>query len=163
MRAVLWTISWVPVAITLTQTVGQVAWVQGASMKPSLNPDSSLGSRDLVLLQKWGVKRPGVLSVGDVVVLRSPLDPKKIMIKRVLGLGGHTVGIRPTSQYPRNQVKIPTAHLWVEGDNIHSVDSNEFGPVSTGLVIGKANYIIYPFSRWGPIPVAGREARIPRQ
>lgn len=163
MRAILWTISWVPVAVTFTQTVAQVAWVQGASMKPSLNPDSSLGSRDLVLLQKWGLTKSGTLAIGDVVVLRSPLDPKKIMIKRVLGLGGHTIGVRPTSQYPRDQVKIPTNHLWVEGDNIHSVDSNEFGPVSLGLVLGKANFILYPFYRWGPIPRCGRDARVPRE
>ena len=86
------------------------------------------------------------MKVGDVVLLRSPTDPEKILIKRVLGVAGDEILTR--APYPKPRCPIPTNHLWVEGDNIHSVDSNNFGPVSTGLVIGKATRIVFPPSRF---------------
>lgn len=37
----------------------------------------------------------------------------------------------------------------MEGDNLaHSMDSNNFGPVSLGLITAKASYIVWPPSRW---------------
>lgn len=45
-------------------------------------------------------------------------------------------------------VVIPAGHCWVEGDNQEvSVDSRKYGPVSYGLIFGKANWVIYPFHR----------------
>lgn len=153
------TLSWIPVAITVSEHVGHVGRIQGSSMKPTLNPDSSLGWSDYVFLWKWGLRDNNSMKVGDVVLLRSPTDPEKILIKRVLGVAGDEILTR--APYPKPRCPIPTNHLWVEGDNIHSVDSNNFGPVSTGLVIGKATRIVFPPSRFGPMPTTGgREARI---
>lgn len=154
---VLWALSWAPVAISVNQTIGQLTWVRGSSMRPSLNPDSSLGAHDLLVLKKYGLRKPGGIVKGDVLVFRSPMDAERIMVKRVLGTAGDTVRPRPTSTYPKKQVKIPANHVWLEGDNVHSIDSNTFGPVSTGLVIGKAVQVIYPFSRWGQVSAGGRE------
>lgn len=126
-------------------------------MRPSLNPDSSLGSHDLLVLKKYGLRKPGSIAKGDVLVFRSPMDAERIMVKRVLATPGDTIKPRPTSTYPKKQVRIPPNHVWLEGDNIHSIDSNTFGPVSTGLVIGKAVQIVYPTSRWGQVPAGGRE------
>ncbi|ANB13037.1 Imp2p [Sugiyamaella lignohabitans] len=153
-------LSWVPVVATINQSVAYFTWVEGGSMKPSLNPDSSLHWRDLVFLWKFRQKEPGALKVGDVVVLRSPEQPDKILVKRILGVGGDKVLRRGDGPYPRPTCHVPTNHLWVEGDNIHSIDSNNFGPVSVGLVIGRATRILFPPSRFGPIPDGGREARI---
>lgn len=155
-RTVFWALSWVPVALTFTETVGQVMWVNGRSMQPALNPNENLGSNDLVVLQKWGLRSPQSIRTGDVVAFLSPLNPNRILIKRVLAKEGDTITPRPTSSYPKNEVEIPTNHLWVEGDNIHSIDSNDFGPISSGLVLGKATTILYPFNRFGPIPPGGR-------
>jgi mitochondrial inner membrane protease subunit 2 len=48
----------------------------------------------------------------------------------------------------------------LEGDNIHSIDSNTYGPVSTGMVVAKATWIIWPPNRFGPVPeIGGRECR----
>lgn len=127
-------------------------------MKPALNPDESLGWRDMLFLWKFRQRVPGKLQVGDVVVLRSPEDPNKILVKRILGIGGDEIKTR--GQYPKQICKIPPNHLWVEGDNLHSVDSNNFGPVSVGLVMGKAACILFPPSRIGPIKPGGREARL---
>lgn len=159
-RSAFWALSWVPVAITFTQTVGQPIWVQGRSMQPTLNPDSSIGSRDLVLVQKYGLRSPGSLRHGDVVVMRSPQEPSRVLVKRIVGCAGDVVKPRPTSRYPKSQVKIPTSHVWVEGDYIHSMDSNYFGPISTGLIIGKVRWIVYPFCRWGPLDPKAEDDRI---
>ncbi|KAL5014818.1 hypothetical protein ScPMuIL_009088, partial [Solemya velum] len=59
----------VPVTVTLLDTVGCVAKVEGKSMQPALNPESAKAhERDYVFLNKWAViscryKR------GDVVSL----------------------------------------------------------------------------------------------
>lgn len=152
-RSAFWALSWVPVAITFTQTVGQPVWVQGRSMQPALNPDENLGARDMIVMQKYGLRSPDAFQRGDVVVLRSPSDPKKILIKRVVGIQGDIVEPRPSSGYPKDHVRLPASHLWVEGDYVHSLDSNDFGPVSSGLVMGKARLIVWPPSRWGKIEV----------
>jgi inner membrane protease subunit 2 len=158
-RSAIW-LSWVPVAVTLSQAVGNVILVDGTSMQPSLNPDASLGWRDMIFLQKWGFRAGKNLGLGDVVVLRSPEDPDKILVKRIVAIGGDCVTPRPSSMYPRAQLKIPQNHFWVEGDNIHSVDSNRFGPVSAGLVMGKAVAVVFPPSRIGTIPDGGRIAKV---
>lgn len=155
-RTIFWSLSWVPVAVTFTQTIGQPIVIQGRSMQPTLNPDSSLGRRDWVLLQKYGLRSD--LHRGDVVVLRSPSDPNKVLIKRIIACGGDNIKPRDASNYPKQQLKIPPSHLWVEGDYVHSQDSNDFGPISSGLVMGKARYILWPPSRWGPIPPSSTDA-----
>lgn len=129
-------------------------------MQPSMNPDSNLGWRDLIFVYKWGKKTPGAIKVGDVVVTRSPDDPSRMLVKRVLGVGGDEIIPRPGSRYPAGKkCKIPPSHVWLEGDNIHSIDSNQFGPVSLGLLVGKGTKIVFPPSRYGPIPSGGRDAR----
>jgi mitochondrial inner membrane protease subunit 2 len=156
-KSLVW-LSWVPVLITVNQTVAYASWVQGGSMKPALNPDSSLGWRDMLFMWKFRQRVAGNLKVGDVVLFRSPEDPEKVLVKRILGIGGDE--IKTKGQYPRDICKIPPNHLWVEGDNVHSIDSNHFGPVSVGLVLGRATYIMFPPSRIGPIQPGGREARV---
>lgn len=153
-------LSWVPVVMTVTENVAHFGRIEGISMKPALNPDSSLGWTDFVFLWKYRIRDPGQLNVGDVVLLRSPQDPDKILVKRILGVQKDKILTRPP--YPRPIATVPRNHLWVEGDNLfHSVDSNTFGPVSAGLVIAKATHVIFPFSRFGPISSIGaREARL---
>lgn len=46
----------------------------------------------------------------------------------------------PTSQQQEpGKVVVPYGHVWIEGDNWRkSLDSNDFGPISKGLIQGKA-------------------------
>lgn len=150
------TASWVPVAMVFNEHVCYIGRIDGSSMRPTFNPSHS--SNDWVLLWKFGIHKPNAIKLNDVVLFRSPTDPEKVLCKRVKGVQGQTVTTR--HPYPREFVSLQRNHLWVEGDNIHSIDSNTFGPISTGLVIGVATRIIYPLDRWMPVPAGGREARI---
>jgi inner membrane protease subunit 2 len=60
-------------------------------------------------------------------LIRSPLDPKCIITKRIIALPGDTVQpLRKKDQ----EIPVPAGHVWVEGDEaFHSRDSNSFGTV----------------------------------
>lgn len=44
---------------------------------------------------------------------RSPEDPRRILVKRILAVEGDTVKTLPP--YPEKEVDIPQGHVWVEG------------------------------------------------
>lgn len=67
-----------------------------------------------------------------------------------------------TIGYKRLIVRVPEGHCWVEGDHTgHSMDSNNFGPVSLGLITAKASYIVWPPSRWQCIKSSVPQSRDP--
>ncbi|AOA61629.1 Mitochondrial inner membrane peptidase complex subunit [Komagataella phaffii] len=147
-------LTWIPVIYTVKEHLIYVGKVEGSSMSPTLNPVK--GYSDYVILWKLNFKES--LKVGDVVFIRSPVDPEKLYAKRIKAVQGDTVVTR--HPYPKDKVSIPRNHLWVEGDNIHSVDSNNFGPISLGLVLGRATHVIFPLNRIGNISgEGGREVR----
>lgn len=92
------------------------------------------------------------LKRGMVVAFRTPHDPEKWAIKRVVALQGDRV--TPLPHYPSyaelqgKGLVVPYGHIWVEGDvedgskEKVSLDSNSFGPIAVGLVMGKAKYVI---------------------
>ncbi|XP_015432979.1 PREDICTED: mitochondrial inner membrane protease subunit 2 [Dufourea novaeangliae] len=132
-----------PIGITFRTKIGYIAEVEGSSMQPTLNPNIS--DSDYVLLNRWSVWRHGI-DRGEIVAVTSPRNPSETLIKRVVGLAGDIV---VTHGYKEHVLKVPEGHCWLEGDNSsHSLDSNIFGPVSVGLVIAKATWIVWPISRW---------------
>ncbi|XP_042561542.1 mitochondrial inner membrane protease subunit 2 [Clupea harengus] len=134
----------VPVTVTVLDRLAYVARVEGASMQPSLNPDGGSAS-DVVLLNRWSVRNYRVQR-GDVVSVLSPKNPQQKIIKRVIALEGDFI---KTLGYKNRYVRVPDGHLWIEGDHHgHSFDSNSFGPVSQGLLHGRASHIIWPPNRW---------------
>lgn len=141
----------VPIGVTFLDTVGYVARVEGISMQPVLNPEST--NTDYVFLSRWSVRNYDI-ERGDVISLTSPKDPSQKIIKRVVALPGDVVS---TIGYKKQYVKVPEGHCWVEGDHTgHTLDSNSFGPVSLGLITAKAVCIVWPPERWQNL-----EARIP--
>ncbi|KAK6343303.1 hypothetical protein TWF730_010895 [Orbilia blumenaviensis] len=149
-------LSWLPVAVFFFDNVYHVSWVSGRSMYPTFLPDSNAGARDLILLKKWNAKKD--LKRGEVVVYRSPVDPEVTAIKRIVGLEGDIVMTK--KPFPLDEVVIPRNHVWVEGDDIHSHDSNHFGAISAHLIQAKVTHIIWPFSRQG---VVERKLPLPAQ
>jgi nickel-type superoxide dismutase maturation protease len=103
--------------------------VVGMSMAPALLP----GDRLLVL--RWPrVVAPWPLP-GDVVALRDPRRPARVLVKRVGTVNRHT------------------GMLEVLGDEASaSTDSRTFGPVPRSLVMGKAIYRYAPHGRVGGGP-----------
>lgn len=142
-------LSWVPVAVTFNNHVYKIYQIRGFSMSQTLNPGLENTKNDLVLVQKFGLKKKTSLSRGNIVLLRSPIEPESIIAKRIIGMEGDEIKTR-YNLYIKDVEKISSNHLWVEGDNqAHSIDSNFFGPVSRGLVIGKVVMVIWPFNRFG--------------
>ena len=156
--------SWVPVVMTFGNHVYQPCLIKGRSMTPTLNPGIHNKSSDIVVVQKYNLKKPDSFSRGDIVMFRSPQDPGKLLTKRVVGKQGDVVAPK-SPPYPRLEAIVPRNHFWVEGDNtFHSIDSNNFGPISQALVVGKVVMVVWPLSRFGfNISRGGRDARKPSQ
>jgi inner membrane protease subunit 2 len=106
---------------------------------------------------------------GDVVTFWKPHKPGEMGIKRVVAIEGDTVypargyALDPEVHATRlsglpdglldsdpdsvvreelGKVVVPYGHVWIEGDNWRkSLDSNDFGPISKGLIQGKAVWV----------------------
>lgn len=161
------------VTLFVINELGLVSKVEGNSMQPTFNPycgqrnenlwqltDRSLSrdaikrelktrlQQDRVLLNKWSVRDKRDLKVGDVVILVSPKNPTKIMIKRITAMSGDAILIVETGE---TQI-IDEGHCWVEGDNQQSsYDSNNFGQIPLGLIEGRVCFIVWPLHRIRPI------------
>jgi len=95
--------------------------VAGRSMEPTL----WAGDRLLVA-------RTGPVSAGDVVALRDPRDPGRVIVKRVAA--------------------VRRGEMVVHGDNPDaSIDSRSFGPVSNVAVLGRVVRRYGPAGRTGPV------------
>ncbi|RID68280.1 hypothetical protein BRARA_C00450 [Brassica rapa] len=115
--------------------------VQGPSMLPTLNLTGD------VILAEHLSHRFGKIGLGDVVLVRSPTDPMKMVTKRVLGLEGHILSFFADPLVGDDSVNIvvPKGHVWIQGDNVHaSTDSRNFGPVPFNLIEGKAFLRVWP-------------------
>lgn len=140
---------WSPLCMAFIHYGYTIKYVNGRSMQPTLNPDSSPW-RDLVLFDRVSIKIRHEYNRDDVVALRSPINPKLMLVKRIIALPGDTVKTLPP--HPITEVIVPPGHVWVEGDEaFRSEDSNWFGPVSQGLIESKLTYILLPWRRFGPL------------
>ncbi|XP_043707536.1 mitochondrial inner membrane protease subunit 1-like [Telopea speciosissima] len=122
--------------------------VHGPSMLPTLNLTG-----DVILVERISTCLEKV-APGDIVLVRSPENPRKLVTKRVLGMEGDRVTfvVDPKISDRYESVNVPKGHVWVQGDNIYaSHDSRQFGPVPYGLLLGKAFYRIWPPDGFGSL------------
>lgn len=157
------------VTLFIANDISFLARVEGDSMKPTFNTTCGQKNEDLrllmerglsrealgrelktrmrqdrVLLNKWIVKDKRKLKVGDVVILISPRDPTKSLIKRIIAMPGDAIYLIQTGETK----VIEEGHCWVEGDNQQSsFDSNAFGQVPLGLIEAKVYFIVWPLDR----------------
>lgn len=106
----------------------------------------------------------------------APHRPDSIVVKRVVGKEGDLIhldkrrwkgdpenkrggigeGVKATAMKgltPPMSVRVPPGHVWVEGDNWReSTDSNYYGPVAAGLILGRAWFMISPWKKFGTKP-----------
>lgn len=150
------------VAATTVQTVHVV----GSSMFPTLHSD------DLLVASKLDYRLHDP-ERGDIVILKSPVDPSHDFIKRVIGLPGDHILIRDShvlvngvvldEPYVKDWVTtanwpgpdpaavdgetVPGRMYFVMGDNRdHSSDSRLFGYISRDNIDGKAVVRIWPLN-----------------
>ncbi|KAI3986469.1 hypothetical protein MKX01_037751 [Papaver californicum] len=119
---------------------------------PSMLPTLSIRG-DLLLMEKISTLL-GKVNNGDIVLVRSPENPKKILSKRILGMERDTVTYLVDPQYSEKcrTITVPKGHIWIQGDNIYnSRDSRQFGPVPYGLVQGKVFWRIWPINGFGSL------------
>ncbi len=138
--------------------VFQVARVDGRSMAPTLE------DQDRLIVNKLAYEL-GEPERGDIVMLRYPLDPEKMFVKRVIAVEGDTVRIQDGRVFVNDRElpddEVPAAfrghdHLdpsvvqqgycFVMGDHRNnSSDSRHWGPVPKKYIIGKVKV------RWWPL------------
>jgi signal peptidase I len=144
---------------TLIVTFGfQVARVEGSSMQPTLE------NNDRLIVNKLAY-RIGDPKIGDIVMLYSPLEPDKALVKRVIAQAGDRVRIVDGRVY-RNDVRlddgfvaaqfrshddwgpqiVPEGYYFVMGDHRNnSSDSRSWGYVPKRYITGKVQL------RWWPL------------
>ncbi|XP_073279593.1 mitochondrial ATP-independent inner membrane protease subunit 1a-like [Primulina huaijiensis] len=117
------------------------AYTVGPSMLPTFNLQGNL-----VLAERL-TTRLGKVGSGDVVLIRSPDNPRKVVTKRVKGVQGDVVSffVDPNKSDEQRTVIVPKGHIWIEGDNIYkSNDSRKFGPVPYALLQARVICIVWP-------------------
>ncbi|QIX00793.1 hypothetical protein AMS68_006310 [Peltaster fructicola] len=153
-------------ASILKNHVVEFTAVKGESMNPTLSPTfHETGQRDWLVWKKWQPTKD--LKRGDLALYMSPNDPEKVVVKRVIALSGDRVQLNPKRQpgYGKllNELRpdelaaaerwnsfgghliVPHGHVWVEGDNWRSSkDSNDYGPISKSLIIGRPWTAVWP-------------------
>ena len=138
--------------ILLFTFVGRIIGVDGSSMYPTLHHG------DMLLLQSVGYEP----KQGDVVVLTKAFrDVDGPIVKRVIAVDGqvldepyiHEAMLCPTYEN-QTHIEVPEGSIFVMGDNRnHSSDSRDvtLGTVDTRYLLGKAEFICFPFSDFGRI------------
>lgn len=126
------------------------------------------GAKDSIIIRRDIRRDGRGIRRGDVVTFWKPHKPEEISVKRVIAVAGDVVypwrgyaldpaivlGDRVGGGWDGlgerdedavrggvevGKVVVPEGHVWVEGDNWRaSYDSLDFGPVSLGLVDGRA-------------------------
>lgn len=105
-------------------------------MLPTMSAEGEVVLTDKLMCRMF----PERLSRGDVVSYVSPLDPQRVVCKRILGFPGDTICVDPTGERAPSteHVIIPAGHFWMGGDNAEwSRDSRDYGPVPMGLIKGR--------------------------
>nr|WP_313731907.1 signal peptidase I [Cohnella nanjingensis] len=153
------------IVFLLKTFVFQLSTVKSISMQPTLY------EREWLFINKI-VYETGHPKRSDVVVLKDPSNDdgkKKFLVKRVIGVPGDTVEARGGQLYLNGElkveaytdaaiedgdfgpVKVSDGHYFVMGDNRHkdaSKDSRTFKEVPEKAIIGRAEFILWPITRW---------------
>src|SRR5262245_31224863 len=134
-------------------------------MRPRILPD------DRILVDKLWPRLTG-LKRGEIVVLRHPRDPERLLVKRIVGLPGESVEMhdgriwisgRPlsepyvasgdTAQDSRPILFLGPTDYYVLGDHrADSEDSRAWGAVPRGAIVGRAFLVYWPLSEAGRLP-----------
>jgi len=162
-RELIETILWaLVIALLIRYFVIEGYYIPSGSMEPTLVP----GERVLVAKFIYHFTEP---QRGDIIVFRYPLDSRKNLIKRIVGLPGETIKIenglvyingvplegelfaRPyydAGYYGQGEKVIPEDSYFVLGDNSSNSDDSRFwGYVPRKNILGRAFLVYWPPQR----------------
>ena len=165
---ILYIASAVVLALIVQQFIIRPFIVNGASMDPTLKTGDYL----LIDEVSYRLREP---ERGDVVVFRSPPEPTKFFIKRIIGLPGDTVSIEGSKVTIKNAenpkgfvlsepfithasvnsmtVNVPTDEYFVMGDNRNgSFDSRSWGTLPKANLRGRALLRLLPLKEIDYLP-----------
>lgn len=131
--------------------------VNGTSMSTTLKDG------DIMLLNKIGLKNG--IDRFDIVVVKTD---KNYLIKRIIGLPGEVLSYKDEKLYINGKVvedkynlnftgdiepfRLMNDEYYVMGDNRGvSKDSRMIGAIKKKDIIGKTNFVIYPFNKFGKV------------
>lgn len=166
------------IALFIRTFIAQPFKIPTSSMIPTLKP------RDRIFVNKFiygaripltNIRLPKLRppQKGDIIVFRSPIEPKKYLVKRLAGTPGDIVEIKnghlwingkpveeplilkSVTYYNRGPygrsgrpIEVPKNSYYVLGDNsLNSVDSRYWGFVPAKNLAGKVFLIHWPLSR----------------
>ena len=159
--------------------------VDGASMYPSFNTAIAEETKDNIPIIKGDYLIIDIFSYlfrkdperFDVVVFRSPIEPKRYLLKRIVGLPNEQVHLSGSNititkadgttlalnepyinqeeiiVYKKQTVALGKNQYFLLGDNrTNSLDSRVWGSLEKDNIIGKVILRLYPFSEAGTYP-----------
>ena len=122
---------------------------------------STLKNNDIMILDKVHYRHTKIKRF-EIVVVDADYE---LLIKRVIGLPGEKIEVKNNKLYINGKYikqnfkykktedfsyKIPKGKYFVMGDNrTNSLDSRYFGAFKRKQIIGKTNYTVFPFNRFG--------------
>lgn len=148
---------WIGIMILIKGFIYDPCRVHGLSMYPTLNGD------EFIIVNKWKY-RVDSPQRGEIIIFHT--KEKRDFIKRIIGIPGDRISIYDGKVYRNGKLLIETYikqptfgnartrdvvvgkdELYVLGDNrTNSKDSRMIGPVKIKDVVGRADYVVYPFS-----------------
>ncbi|KAL4641993.1 mitochondrial inner membrane protease subunit 1-like [Arapaima gigas] len=137
--------------------IGEFVLCSGPSMEPTIS------NHDLVFSERLS-RHLYRIEKGDIVIAKSPFDPKMNICKRVIGLEGDKVCTSSPSDVFKTHTYVPKGHVWLEGDNLrNSTDSRTYGPVPYALIRGRVWLKLWPPHSFGTLSKSPNRRNIPSE
>lgn len=159
-RELIETVLWaLVIALLIRYFVVEGYYIPSSSMEPTLVP----GERVLVAKFYYRFTEP---KRGDIVVFRYPIDNRRNLIKRLVGLPGETIEIKDgvvlvngeplqgdsfnrtyydVGYYGQGEHVVPPDSYFVLGDNSENSDDSRFwGYVPQKNILGRAFLVYWP-------------------